>query len=177
MRPLSNITTIARAAEYVCKQVPEAVFVFTAPGEQRDSKYENEVRDILNANGLQDRARFVKAIPHDEIADYYRLAAVTVLIPSTDGTPLTALESMACGTPVVCGDIPDYDAKYFENGKTVLMADIADSSSVADAIVALLKQDELAANLASEAHARVVKFGSYESQMSRMEQLYQGIMQ
>ncbi len=176
MRPLSNITTIARAAESVCKQVPEAVFVFTAPGEQRDSKYENEVREILNANGLQDRARFVTAIPHDEIADYYRLAAVTVLIPSTDGTPLTALESMACGTPIVCGNIPDYDAKYFEHERTVLMANVADASSVAGAVVSLLKQNELAANVAREARARVVEFGSYESQMSRMEQLYQAVM-
>jgi glycosyltransferase involved in cell wall biosynthesis len=177
MRPLSNITTIARAAEFVCKEVPEAVFVFTAPGEQREAKYENEVKDILAANGLQDRARFVNAIPHDEIADYYRLGAVTVLIPGTDGTPLTALESMACGTPVVCGDIPDYDAKYFEHGKTVMMANVADAAAVANAIVTVLKHDELAANLASEARARVVELGSYESQMSRVEQLYQGLMQ
>jgi len=176
MRPLSNITTIARAAEHVCKEIPEAVFVFTAPGEQREAKYESEVKEILDANGLRDRARFVKAIPHDEIADYYRLATVTVLIPSTDGTPLTALESMACGTPVVCGDIPDYDAKYFEHGWTVMMANVTDAGAVAQGIVTLLKQDELAANLATEARARVVEFGSYESQMSRMEELYQGLM-
>jgi glycosyltransferase involved in cell wall biosynthesis len=84
---------------------------------------------------------------------------------------------MACGTPVVCGDIPDYDAKYFEHGKTVLMANVDDAGSVAQAIVTVLKQDELAANLAAEARARVVELGSYESQMSRVEQLYQGLMQ
>jgi glycosyltransferase involved in cell wall biosynthesis len=176
MRPLSNITTIARAAEHVCARIPDAVFVFTAPGEQRESKYENEVKEILNAKGLQDRARFVKAIPHDEIAEYHRLAAITVMIPSTDGTPMTALESMACGTPVVCGDLPDYDVKYFESGKTVLMANVGDPTSVADAIITLLAQNELAASLAREARARVVEFGSYESQMLRMEQLYQAIL-
>lgn len=173
MRPLSNITTIARAAEYVCKQVPEAVFLFTAPSEQRDATYENEVREILNATGLQDRARFVAAIRHDEIAEYHRLAAVTVSIPSTDGTPMTVLESMACETPVVCGDIPDYDKKYFEGGKTVLTARVDDPYSVGEAVARLLKDHTVATDLSTEARRRVVDFGSYEAQMSRMESLYE----
>ena len=172
MRPLSNITTIATAAREVCNKVPNAVFLFAAPTEEQDRAYENKIKEILRSTGLEHRARFVGAIPHQEIADYHRLADVTISIPSTDGTPMTVLESMACQTPVVCGDIPDYDRQYFANGETVLAADVADSNSVAAALISLLDNRELALKLATEAHCRVTHWGSHDAQMTLMEQLY-----
>lgn len=175
MRPLSNIKQIAAAAGLVVKQVPRAHFVFVAPAEQRDEKYESEVRAILREAGAADNARFVGAIAHDEMADYHRLADVTVSIPSTDGTPMTVLESMACGTPAVVGDIPDYDVRYFEKDQTVLMADPNDAGSVAQAIIGLLTDAALAQRIASEAERRVRETGSYEAQMSRMNELYRNL--
>ena len=175
MRPLSNITQIAGAADAICKNVPNPFFIFAAPGEERDVHYENKVKEIFASFGLTDRARFIGAIPHEEIADYHRLADVTVSIPSIDGTPMTVLESMACGTPVVCGDIPDYDRQYFENGRTVLMANVEDTASIGHAIVKSINNSEVASRITAEARHRVIEFGSYEAQMSRMEELYRSI--
>jgi glycosyltransferase involved in cell wall biosynthesis len=172
MRPLSNITQIAAAARLVREQVPNTYFLFAAPAEQREEPYEGEVRRLLREGGAEGQARFVGAIPHNEMADYHRLADVTVSIPGTDGTPMTVLESMACGTPVVVGDIPDYDPYYFKGGETVLTADPTDATSVATAITKLLTDHSLAHKLSAEAQRRVRESGSYESQMSKMNQLY-----
>jgi glycosyltransferase involved in cell wall biosynthesis len=89
---------------------------------------------------------------------------------------MTVLESMACGTPVVCGDVADYDREYFENGETVLMAKVGDPRSVGEALTTLLEDRALAGRLANEARRRVVEYGSYEAQMSRMEKLYQEVV-
>lgn len=175
MRPLSSITQIAHAAGMINEKVPNTVFVFAAPGEERHTAYEREVREILSASGLGERARFVGAIPHDQIADYHRLADVTVSIPATDGTPMTVLESMACGTPVVCGDIPDYDTQYFEPGQTVLAARVTDAEAIGNAVISLLKDREMATRLANEARRRVTEVGTYEAQMSRMDKLYYSV--
>jgi glycosyltransferase involved in cell wall biosynthesis len=175
MRPLSNITQIAAAAGLVVQQDPQSHFVFVAPAEERNESYETEARTILREVGAANNARFVGAIAHDEMADYHRLADVTVSIPSTDGTPMTVLESMACGTPVVVGDIPDYDARYFEKDHTVLMADPNDAWSVAQAIIRLLTDPALAQRLSTEAERRVRTTGSYEAQMSRMNELYHNL--
>jgi glycosyltransferase involved in cell wall biosynthesis len=172
MRPLSNITQIATAARLVREQVPNTYYLFAAPAVQREEPYEAEVRRLLREGGAEDHARFVGAIPHNEMADYHRLADVTVSIPSTDGTPMTVLESMACGTPVVVGDIPDYDPYYFKDGETVLTANPTDASAVATAITKLLTDHSLAHKLSAEAERRVHESGSYESQMSKMNQLY-----
>ncbi len=175
MRPLSNITQIAAAAGLVCEKVPHTYFLFSAPAEERNEAYEAEVRRVLHEAGVADNARFVGPISHQEMADYHRFADVTVSVPSTDGTPMTVLESMACGTPVVVGDIPDYDQQYFKDEETVLMANPANAASIAQAITKLLMDPSLVQRLSTEAERRVRDNGSYESQMSKMNQLYQDL--
>ena len=172
MRPLYNLDQIALAAESVCAAVPDAYFIFAVLPEAKDEAYEARVREIFSRATASDRVRFTGAIPHDEMADYYRLADVTVSIPSSDGTPMSVLESMACGTPVLVSRIPNYDPHYIEDQKTVLMADQNDSAAVATALIRLLQDSSLAQSLAAEAQRRVESTGSYESQMARMNELY-----
>ena len=172
MRPLYNLDKLAIAAQSVCAAVPDAYFVFAVVPVATEEAYEAEVRDIFARGDANDRVRFVGAIPHDEMADYYRLADVTVSIPSSDGTPMSVLESMACGTPVLVSRIPNYDSHYIEENKTVLMVDPKDPAALATALTRLLQDRSLAQSLASEAERRVRLSGSYESQMAKMNELY-----
>ncbi|HSL54947.1 MAG TPA: glycosyltransferase, partial [Pyrinomonadaceae bacterium] len=91
MRPLYNLDQVATAAHSVCANVPDTYFIFAVLPEAKDEAYERKIRDILARGAAKDRVRFVGAIPHDEMADYYRLADVTVSIPSSDGTPMSVL--------------------------------------------------------------------------------------
>lgn len=172
MRPLYNLDKLAIAAQSVCAAVPDAYFVFAVVPVATNEAYEAEVRDIFARGDANDRVRFVGAIPHDEMADYYHLADVTVSIPSSDGTPMSVLESMACGTPVLVSRIPNYDSHYIEENKTVLMVDPKDPAALATALTRLLQDRSLAQSLASEAERRVRLSGSYESQMAKMNELY-----
>lgn len=175
MKPLYNLDTIASAAEQVCAAVPETYFVFAVLPAGKDDSYEVKVREILERGAVKDRVRYVGSIPHDEMADYYRLADVTVSIPSSDGTPMSVLESMACETPVLVSRIPNYDAHYIEDQKTVMMADQTDPGAVATALIRLLQDPALAQGLAAEAKRRVVESASYESQMAKMNELYEKV--
>ena len=172
MRPLYNLDQIATAAQSVCAAVPETYFIFAVLPEAKDEAYEARVRNILARGAAHDRVRFVGGIPHDEMADYYRLADVTVSIPSSDGTPMSVLESMACGTPVLVSRIPNYDSHYIEEEKTAMMVDPNDPQAVATALIRLLQDRSFAQSLASEAERRVRLTGSYESQMAKMNKLY-----
>jgi glycosyltransferase involved in cell wall biosynthesis len=176
MRPLYNLDKIAAAAEAVCDAVPQAYFVFAVLPVATNESYEAKVREILSRGAVRDRVRFVGAISHDEMPDYYRLADVTVSIPSSDGTPMSVLESMAIGTPVLVSRIPNYDKQYIEDQKTVLMVDQKYSGAVATALIKLLQDRSFARTLATEAQRRVTATGSYESQMAKMEKLYEGLL-
>jgi glycosyltransferase involved in cell wall biosynthesis len=108
--------------------------------------------------------------------DYYRLADVTVSIPSSDGTPMSVLESMACGTPVLVSNIPNYDAHYIEDQKTVLMVDRRYTGPVAAGLIKLLQDCSFGQRIATEAKRRVTASASYESQMAKMGRLYEDLV-
>lgn len=176
MRPLSNIDQIAEAFGLLSSKLSNAFLVIACPKHEIDMAYTEKIKQILANNDLLEKTRFVIGIPHNEIADYFRLADVTISIPDTDGTPMTVLESMACGTPAVIGDLPDYDKRYFEDEKTVVMVETDNPQSIAAAVSRLLNENHLTENIIIEAQRRVVESGSYESQMSKMERLYEKLV-
>jgi glycosyltransferase involved in cell wall biosynthesis len=175
MRPLYNLDKIAMAATRVWDQVPNAVFVFAVLPEAKDFDYERQVRNILSADQAN-RVRFVDAIPHDRMADYYRLADVTISIPSSDGTPMSVLESLACETPVVVSDIENYDKDYIEADETVVAVDPQDVGSIASGLVRALTDTDAMAALAAEGRRRLGIKGSHEAQMLKMEELYYSLI-
>ncbi|HYH86461.1 MAG TPA: glycosyltransferase family 4 protein [Pyrinomonadaceae bacterium] len=174
MAPLYNLERIAEAARIACAEDADAHFLFAYQPEAKDEEYERKVRAAVG--DARDRVRFIGAIEHGEMADHFRLADAVVSIPSTDGTPMSVLEAMACGTPVVVSRIPDYDPHYIEPGETVLAVKTDESEALAAALLSLLRDSELAARLSSEAKRRVELSGSYEAQMSHMEQLYERLV-
>jgi len=177
MRPLSNVDKIAAAMAQITAQVPNAFLIIACPPHVIETEYLDRLKGILTENCAIKNTRFVYGIPHGEMADFFRLADVTVSIPDTDGTPMTVLESMACGTPTVIGDLSDYDRAYFENDLTTLMVDQKNSNAIADAVGSYLTNGDLSLSIAEEARRRVVATGGYEYQMGRMEQLYYGLVE
>jgi glycosyltransferase involved in cell wall biosynthesis len=55
------------------------------------------------------------------------------------------------------------------------MADQTDPGAVATALIRLLQDPALAQGLAAEAKRRVVESASYESQMAKMNELYEKV--
>lgn len=89
-------------------------------------KYYEKCKDLINKYKLDDRIIFTGLIKNEIMRDYYSSAKLT-LIPTLrrEGTSLSALESMACGCPVVStnvaglADLPtlqaDADAESLSN--------------------------------------------------------------
>ena len=67
-------------------------------GEGREKGHLRQLADRL---GVGSRVRFLGAIPHAELCEYYNAADVMVLASSREGMPNVVLESLACGTPVI----------------------------------------------------------------------------
>jgi len=173
MKPLYNLDKIALAARAIWPHVPNAYFLFAVSADDKNFDYERKVRGML---GDDARVRFMESIPHERMGDFYRLADVTISIPGSDGTPLSVLESLACGTPVLVSNIPNYDPDYIEAEKTVLMAESNDVASIVSSLTRMLSDATLRQTLASEGRRRVEAYGSYKAQMTRMEDLYYALL-
>ncbi|HYG48407.1 MAG TPA: glycosyltransferase [Allosphingosinicella sp.] len=77
-------------------QLGEATLILIGGGPDR-SALEQQVRDI----GVEDRVRFLGAIPQPLMPSFYAAADVTVHTAELEGLSNVWVESLACGTPVV----------------------------------------------------------------------------
>jgi L-malate glycosyltransferase len=119
-----------------------------------------------------DRARIIDDISDDAMLALYRSAAVVVSAPLSDSFPITLLEAMACGTPIVAGDLLPVRA-----GLADLAPDaIVPTTDVAAMAEALRRAVELSPaerrTLGELLRRRAVETADYETNMLRMEQLY-----
>jgi glycosyltransferase involved in cell wall biosynthesis len=69
-----------------------------------DERFHDDTREA--ARVLGSRAHFVGKVAEDELPALYNLATVVACPSLIEGFGLPVLEAMACGTPVVCSDIP-----------------------------------------------------------------------
>jgi glycosyltransferase involved in cell wall biosynthesis len=63
-------------------------------------------RRLVTDLGLADRVLILDEIADADMVELYRLANVVVSVPNSDGLPLSVLEAMACGRPLVVSDLP-----------------------------------------------------------------------
>jgi glycosyltransferase involved in cell wall biosynthesis len=64
------------------------------------------IHRIFNRGRVLEAVHFPGRIPQEKLPDYYRAADVYISTSHSDGTSISLLESLACGTPVVLTDIP-----------------------------------------------------------------------
>ena len=61
--------------------------------------------ELAAASGIADRVRFEPPASREKLADFYRAADLTIVPSYNESFGLVALESQACGTPVVAAAV------------------------------------------------------------------------
>ncbi len=124
------------------------------------------------ALGVADRVRFVDGIDHAEMPDFYRLADVMLSIPSSDATPVTLLEAMACGTPVVATDLPSI-REWLDELDPAALVPVDDPAATARAVSRLLDMAPAERRAtASRARSIVEARASQDVHMTAVEGMY-----
>jgi glycosyltransferase involved in cell wall biosynthesis len=102
---------------------------------------ENELKSLASSLGLLDNIDFVGMIPHEKISDYIIQADLCVFPSRRDNCPLTILEAMAIGIPVIAtpvGGIPE----LIRDGWSGVLAEQENPQKLSEAIVDLLNDNE-----------------------------------
>lgn len=111
-------------------------------------------RESLAQAGLTEGVdvRFPGFIDDEDLPALYSAATLHACPSLYEGFGLTALESMACGTPVVASDIPTFREVL---GDAALLADPHDHEALGKAMADVLDDKEWAQELATRGLARV----------------------
>jgi len=110
---------------------------------------EPNLHELVTRLGISERVRFLGRVSEEgwpSMADVYRGGDVYCSIPRSDGAPLSVLEAMATGLPVVASDLPSMRDWVSEQGAGFLWADSSTATLSGLLLQALEHRDTLGGN-------------------------------
>ena len=113
---------------------------------------------LASSLGISDLVRFAPPVGQAGLADWYRAADVTVVPSHNESFGLVAVESQACGTPVVAAAVGGLETAVAHGASGVLI-DGHDPSDYASAIERILSRPDLRARLSQGALKHAKQFG------------------
>jgi glycosyltransferase involved in cell wall biosynthesis len=167
--PIYNQETIIAAFLLVRRRVPDAVLLMK--DYHSDPNYVHGLQRLIDENGLQDSVLTLGAVPYEQVADLYRLASVSVSMPFSDGTSMSVLEAMACGSAPIVSDLPSLREWIREGWNGHLVAP-NDKEVLAERIVNLLEDTKLRETFATRNLEIIRERADQAENMARMGRLY-----
>lgn len=134
-----NSDIIIEAAAKVIKTFPDTLFIFLS-GVGSDEVWK-EHRECAQRLGIAANIRRDGQVPWIDMPMYYHAADVMVSVSSNDSLPNCMLEAMACGVPLIMGDLPQIQ-ELVRDGQNGYLVQPRDSTLLAESILKVLNDSE-----------------------------------
>lgn len=163
-----------KGLDYLIKALKDinAILIIIGDGELKE-----RLKKLATKLEVMNKIHFLGQVPEEELSIYYSIADVFVL-PSINGGEafaLVQLEAMSFGLPVVNTDLPTGVPFVSLHNETGLTVPPRDSAALANAINAILENDELRQRFSKNALERVKLF-SMERMLRDTHKVYQDVM-
>jgi len=157
------------AAPQVVAKFPETCFVLVGDG-QRKGEFQQAARDA----GVSSRFLFLGR--RDDVPEILAACDLAILPSAAEGMPNAVLEYLAAGLPTVASAVGG-SLEVIEDSVTGLLTPPGDPQALADALVRLLRDRDLATRLARNGRELVQRKFSFERLLVEIENLYHELLQ
>ena len=145
------------------------------PDVQLVLKHQTDVGPELGPLSGDPRVHVIGRVPYERMADYFRASDICVSIPTSDSSPRSVWEAMACGCACVLSDLPWVHELIQPAAQALVVR--PDPAAVAGAITRLLLEPDVRGAIASSARKLVETERDAEREMDRLEALYYSLVE
>ena len=160
--------TLLLAFRQVVREIPQAVLLVCGSG-----PLESALRQQVVSLGLENNVRFLGV--RRDVAMLLQLFDVFSLSSVREGLPISILEAMAAGCPVVATNIPG-NAELVEHGRYGLLVAPRDPEQLAAALIRLLSDPGLARTLGERGRQRVAREFRFTTMIQHYVSLYNQVL-
>ena len=157
------------AAQRVVREFPEVRFLFAGDGERRRD-FEAEIARL----GLEKYFLFLGR--RNDVPQILKCCDIGVLPSQAEGLPNAVLEYLAAGLPTIASRVGG-NVEIVQDGKTGLLVPSNDSAALAEAILRLLRDPGLSAELGNSGRAHVAAEFSFQRLIEKTDQMYTELLQ
>jgi phosphatidylinositol alpha-1,6-mannosyltransferase len=174
LTPTKGHITVLEALPRIRQQIGDVHYLIVGAG---DGSF---VKQEVAQRCLKEHVTFTGLVPHEDLNGYYTLSEIMVM-PSinmrgriNEGFGLTYIEANCCGTPVIgtrIGGVED----AIDHGVSGLLVPQCNPQAVAQAVIRILSDDQLAARMGEYARHRARDMFSWESVARRVDACFDAI--
>jgi len=171
---LKGLEQFLEAAAIVRSRVPSVRFLVAGETNPMDRQYLRELQDYAARCGVAEHVTFTGL--RSDVPAVLASLTVSVMPSLNEALSNVVLESMAAGAPTVAtrvGGTPE----AVVDGVTGILVPPADSGALADAIVHLLNNSQLAAHLGHAGRSRISDHFSVSRMVRATEDLYTDLLE
>ena len=166
-----GIHVLVKAMPQILRELPDAQLLIAGEGVMGDF-----IKLLIKSLDLKDHVKLMGFVPNEMLPDLYGLSQVFVL-PSLycESFGITLLEAMASGKPVVAsnvGGVPE----VVEDEVTGLLFRKGDERDLADGVLRVMSDHDLALKLAEKARRSVEDNFSWFVVADKIESLYEELL-
>jgi len=167
LRPEKNHALFLEVARLVRQEIPSAQFLVVGDGVERD-KLERLAIELEISSAV----RFL-GTRHD-VPEVLSLLDVFVLTSHMEANPVSVLEALACGKPVVAPAVGSVPETVLE-GETGYLAEPGNAQQIAERVILLFRDPAQAAEMGQRGRRNVVDHWSCQRMVEGYQNLIQGI--
>lgn len=178
IRPNYNQLTLIRALPKVLAKFPDAKVIIKHHHVENysDSEaYELCLQKEADRLNVRDSIIRLNHLPYEDLCHLFRLSRIAISIPLEDGFPATIFEAMAAGCPLVVSRDGSYEG-VVEDGINAITIDPQDVTSLSDAVLRILGDEEFATRLRNAGTETVQTKGDFSREISQLLQVYKNLV-
>ncbi len=138
-----------------------------------EGEYLDEARLIVKQFGLENYASFTGHIPRKDVSQYINASDIFIM-PTLrqEGLPFALIEAMACGKAVIASKIGGVSS-VVDDGINGLLITPGDVSMLAEKVIFLLNNKDIADKLAVNARIKALQMFSHEKMVEETEKVFE----
>jgi len=134
-----------------------------------------ELKGQVEREGLGDFVRFLGGVDKREVPEILSKNDIFLSTPIYDGISIALLEAMASGLFPIVSDI-DVNRDWLKHGVDGLLHAVGDPHALAECILQLWRNPQIAAGAVWRNRRKVVEFGDTKTNMKLLERIYEELV-
>lgn len=152
------------------KSLPEHVHLFLY-GKQ-EPEYTSLLKKTIYKNGLENRVHFIGFVENEMIPEVLNRHHVFVLASKNEGLPLSILEALACGLPVLSSDSGGGSSYLLEKTDGGKLFSIENTKEFISQVLGLMEDSKSYIEISEKAHKNALLYFNLQKEIDSYKALY-----